>query len=260
MKTKTLCIIQARTGSTRFPRKVLKKVAGKTLLEHCISRVTQVASIDKIVVATTTHKRDDVLALLCKRIKISCVRGSETDLLDRYYRCSLAYPEYNTIVRITSDCPIVDPKVAESVIAIFYEKKLDYACNIDPETFPDGMDVEVFTKKALIEAAQKATLPSEREHMTQYIRKQKKFKKGNVSASHNWAHFRMTVDEPEDFDVIKFLLTHTTHDASYMDYIVLLSKNPDIMLKNMYITRNSGLLKSLQEDEKQKSKSKSQKK
>lgn len=246
---KTLCIIQARTGSFRLPRKVLKKVKGKTLLEHCLLRVQKVNSIDKIVVATTTNKNDEAIVKLCKKINVSYFRGSEKDVLDRYYQCSLQYPEYENIVRITSDCPLLDPAVSDEVIRYFFGNKLDYASNVfKKETFPDGMDTEIFKRSVLSEAAKKAKLPSEREHLTQYIIKRAKFKKGGVYAPYDWSHFRMTIDYPEDFEVIKFLIENSQPDAGYIDYIVLLTKYPDIALKNMHIVRNTGLLKSLKED------------
>jgi len=246
---KTLGIIQARTGSTRFPRKVLKKVEGKTLLEHCLFRVQKVNFLNKIVVATTTNKNDDVIVKICKKIGISYFRGSEKDVLDRYYKCSLQYPEYENIVRITSDCPLLDQAVSDEVIRYFFDNKLDYASNVfKKETFPDGMDTEIFKKSVLYEAAKKAKLSSEREHLTQYIIKRAKFKKGGVRAPYDWSHFRMTIDYPEDFKVIKFLIENSRPDAGYVDYIVLLTKNFDIALKNMHIIRNAGLLKSLEED------------
>lgn len=246
---KTLCIIQARTGSTRLPCKVFKKVKGKTLLEHCIFRAQKVNLIDKIIVATTTNKNDGAIVELCEKIGVPYFRGSEKDVLDRYYRCSLQYSEYKNIVRITSDCPLLDPAVSDEVIRYFFRNKLDYASNIfKKETFPDGMDTEIFKKSVLVEVAKKAKLPSEREHLTQYIIKHKKFKKGGVYATHNWSHFRMTIDYPEDFEVIKFLIENSKPNAGYMDYIVLLTKRPDIAIKNTHITRNTGLLKSLKED------------
>lgn len=244
-------------GATRLPGKVLKKVKGVTLLEYEINRVKKARRINKIVVATSDKKNDDKIEKLCQQIKIDCFRGSEDDVLDRYYQCALRYPAYDNIVRITGDCPLIDPIVIDEVIAYFKKYNFDYASNnfdvpgdTTKETFPDGLDIEIFKRKVLYEAAKKAKLPSEREHVTLHITKNKKYKKGNFSAPHNWSHFRLTVDTPADFLVIKFLIEKGGPNAGYLDYISLLTKNPEIMLKNMNIVRNEGLIKSLREDKK----------
>ena len=235
-------------GATRLPGKVLKKVKGVTLLEYEINRVKRAKKIHKIVVATTDKKPDDKIANFCRQKKISCFRGDEKDVLDRYYQCSLKYPGYDNIIRITGDCPLIDSVVIDGVIGLFEKGKYDYVSNVEKETFPDGLDIEIFKKSALHQAAKSAKLASQREHVTLFIRKSKKFKIGNLSAPHSWSHFRLTVDEPADFEVIKFVIKNSSPEASYLDYISLLTKNPRIMLKNMNIIRNEGLLKSLRED------------
>lgn len=255
MLQKTLCIIQARMGATRLPGKVLKKVKGVTLLEYEINRVKKAKGIDKIVVATSDKKNDDKIEKLCRQIKVDCFRGLETDILDRYYQCALRYPEYENIVRITGDCPLIDPAIIDEVIAYFEKYNFDYVSNnfdipgdTTKETFPDGLDVEIFKRAVLYESAQKAKLPSEREHVTLCMTKNKKYKKGNFSGANDWSHFRLTVDTPADFAVIKFLIEKGGSEAGYLDYISLLTKNPEVMLKNMNIVRNEGLIKSLKED------------
>lgn len=245
---KKLCIIQARMGATRLPGKVLLKVGETALLEYELRRVKLARRIDAIVVATTTAQADDAVAALCERLGIECFRGSEDDVLDRYGRCAEAHPDYPAIVRVTGDCPLIDPRVIDEVIDLFETEKLDYASNVLEETFPDGMDVEVFTREALFKAAQKARLLSEREHVTPYIRRQTGFKKGNVVAPNDFSHIRLTVDEPADFEVVSFLIEHSPEDAGYLDHIALLTKHPDIMLKNMHIKRNEGWEKSLKND------------
>ena len=244
----TLCIIQVRMGSTRLPGKALLKVAGVPLLEYEINRVKLAREIDKIVVATTTSKEDDVIQKLCVRIRVDCFRGKKNDVLDRYYKCALRYPTYEAVVRITGDCPLIDPFVIDRVISLFRKRRLDYASNIQKETFPDGMDIEVFTRKALAEAAMAARLPSEREHVTLYIRKKRKFKKANLAAEYDFSHIRLTVDQREDFEVVKFLIEHSSMNDGYLKYISLLTKNPEIMTKNTHIARNEGLKKSIKED------------
>lgn len=235
-------------GSTRLPNKVLMEVDAVPLLEYEINRVKLADKIEKIVVATTTKKEDDKIEALCQKLKIDCFRGAENDVLDRYYQCSLKYPQYKNIVRITGDCPLIDPKIIDQVIDFFEENNFDYVSNVEKETFPDGMDVNVFKREVLAEAAKKAKLMSEREHLTQYMHKSNKLKKGNFRAQHNWSHFRLTIDNPEDFEVIKFVIKNSQLTDGCLDYLSLLTKNPQIMLKNMHIKRNEGLLKSLRKD------------
>ena len=248
MKYNNLCIIQARTGSTRLPNKVLLKAGKVSLLEYEIKRIRQSKFIDKIVVATTVSKKDDIIEKLCKKNKVDCFRGSEEDVLDRYYQGSLRYPKFSNIVRITGDCPLIDPAIIDGVIDLFLKNKFDYASNVEKETFPDGLDVEIFKREALDEAAQRAKLASEREHVTLYIRNAKKYKKGNLSSEYDFSHFRLTVDEKEDYEVIKFLIKNSNIYDGYMKYVSLLTKNPEIMMKNIKIKRNMGLAKSLRDD------------
>jgi len=248
MKNNYLCIIQARISSTRLPGKVLKKVNGITLLEYEIKRVKKSKKIDKIVIATSDKKVDDIIERFCKKISINCFRGSEEDVLDRYYQCTLKYPKFKNIIRVTGDCPLIDSKVIDKVLVFFEKGKYDYASNVLEETYPDGMDIEVFSKPALEDAARNAMLLSEREHVTLYIRNNKKFKKGSIKAKKDYSGFRLTVDNQDDLAIIRFLIKNTEPNANFLDYISLLTKNPKIMLKNMHIIRNEGLLKSLKED------------
>ncbi len=248
MLQKNLCIIQARMGSTRLPGKILKKVGSISLLEYEIKRVQQSQKIDKIVIVTTVNEIDDEIEVLCKEVGIDCFRGSEDDVLDRYYQCALNYPKYNNILRITGDCPLIDPAIIDRVIIFFEDNNYDYASNVLKETFPDGMDVEIFKREVLENAAKEAKLNSDREHVTLYIRNNDKFKKGNLESEHDWSHFRLTVDEQKDFEVIKFLIESVDITVNFLDYISLLTKNPQVMFKNMHISRNEGLIKSLKND------------
>lgn len=248
---KNLCLVQARLRSTRLPGKVLMEVKGVPLLEYEISRLRLAKRIDKIVIATTTQTIDNKIAALAERLGVDCFRGSEDDVLDRYYQCSLQYPEYNNIVRITADCPLIDPVVIDEVIDFFEKNDFDFASNHQPpETFPDGIDVGIFKRSVLAVAAAEAKLKSEREHVPLYIMKSKKFKHGDFRSPYDFSHFRLTVDEKEDFEVIKFIIENSKIDAGYLDYIALLTKHPEVMRKNMHIARNEGLLKSLKEDAK----------
>lgn len=242
-KTDNLCIIQARLGSTRLPGKVLLKVGKKTLLQYEIERLQQAKNLDKIVIATGDNRENDAIAKLCRRIKVDCFRGSESDVLGRYYQCSLKYPRYKNIIRITGDCPLIDPAVVDEVIEYYQKNHYDYVSNVvvKEETYPDGMDVEIFSKNILFEAARKEKDPFSREHINIYMLRGRHIKRGSLSAGHNWAHFRFTVDYKEDFEVIKFLVKNCKLDASYLDYISILTKNPEIMVKNMHIIKNGGI-------------------
>jgi len=240
---KTICIIQARFNATRLPGKVLEEVSGMPLLEYEINRIKQAKKIDKIVVATTINDADDKIIELCKKIGVDYFRGSEADVLNRHYECSQKYPEYNIIVRITGDCPLIDPKVIDQVINFFEQGNYDYASNVAPPTYPDGMDVEVFTAAALDKAQKNANLASHREHVTVYIREDESNKIGNFEAEVDHSKYRLALDNPEDFEVIKFLIQNSKITDSYLDYISLLEKNPNILSINSSISRNEGLKK-----------------
>jgi len=250
-KMKNLCIIQARMNSTRLPNKVLMEVKGMPLLEYEIKRIKLAKKIDKIVVASSTNPSDGKIEKLCGKIGIDCFRGSEEDVLDRYWQCAKKYPRFSAIIRITGDCPLVDPAVIDETVSFFEANNFDFASNAMPgkETFPDGLDVEIFKREALEEAAAKAELPSHREHVDEYMLKNNKFHKGNLTASYDWSHFRLTVDTEEDFEVIKFLIERCKTNDGYLNYISFLTKNPGVMFKSMRLKRNeSGTSRSLIKD------------
>ena len=236
--TKNFCIIQARMGSTRLPGKVLLEVDGVPLLEYLIKRVKLAKKIDKIVVATGSNQENDPIEKLCLKLKIDCFRGSEKDVLDRYYQCLKNYPEYQNIVRVTGDCPLIDPKVIDQVIDLFEQGNYDYASNVVSPTFPDGMDVEIFRREVLEESAKKATTDFEREHVNEYLLGSDKFTKGNLKAENNYSKYHLTVDNEEDYLVVKFLAQNSKIDASYLNYVELLEENPEIKKLNAHINRN----------------------
>ena len=248
-----VAVIQARVGSTRLPKKVLLRLEGKTVLEHVISRVEASKKIDQIIVATTTAAEDQVIADLCKRIGIHVYRGSENDVLDRYYQAVLPFKP-NHIVRITADCPLMDPKVIDWVVTCHLNKKADYTANIFKETFPDGLDVEAFTFETLKRAWEEAALASEREHVTPFIRKRKDlFKQENIECGVNLGGKRWTLDNQEDFEFIKAVyeaLYSNNPLFSMEEVLMFLEQNPEIEIINSHITRNEGYQKSLENDKK----------
>ncbi len=247
-------IVQARMGSTRLPGKVLKKVCGKTLLELQNERIQMVAGIDRIVIATTVAAGDDEIVQVCTKNGIDCFRGSENDVLDRYYQaaCNLGCKPEDTILRITADCPLIDPQVVTSVLQLYDEAGADYASNTDPPTYPDGLDVEVFSFAVLARTWQEAALPSEREHVTPYIRNHPElFTQVNLKNDIDLSNLRWTVDEPEDFELVRLIfenLCFLKRDFLMRDVLELLDKNPNYEKINRSFVRNEGYQKSLLED------------
>lgn len=230
-------------NSSRLPGKALKKVNGTTLLEYMVTRVRLAKCVNKIVVATTTNKEDNQIEAVCRKIGVDCFRGSENDVLDRYYQCSLQYPKFNIVIRLTGDCPLVDPKILDQFVNFFNANKYDYispSAGFGQETFPEGVaEIEIFTKRALIKSAQEAEPASEREHITMFMRSCELFKKGVVVfEKRELSKYRLTVDEPGDFEVVKFLIENSKIGDGHLTHIGLLESHPEIAEKNMHIARN----------------------
>lgn len=244
-------MIQARMASTRLPKKIIKKIEGKTVLEHVIFRVKQIKNINKIILATTDKKEDDVLEKIAEKLDILVYHGSENDVLDRFYQTANLF-KIDPIVRITADCPLIDPEIAEKVINLYFKGNYDYVSNIHPPTFPDGMDIEIFNFKSLKKAWKEAKLPSEREHVTPYITKNPKiFKVGNLINAKDLSHLRLTLDEEEDFILIKKIYKELCPQNPFFgleDILKLLERKPELIKINQHIKRNEGYLKSLRED------------
>jgi spore coat polysaccharide biosynthesis protein SpsF len=239
-KRKVVIVIQARMQSTRLPGKVLKKVLDKPLLFYLIERLRSVANADRIVVATTQSKADDAIASYCKRNDIIFYRGDEKDVLGRY--CEAAKKNHaDIVVRITADCPLIDPAVVDKVIKFFLDHNFDYVGNTLSLTFPRGMDTEVFSMKTLEEADLAAKLESEREHVTLYIyRHPERFKLANVSYVQDKSDYRLTVDTKEDFDLIKKIIEklYTQNpDFTLEDILNLLEKNPKLSNINCHVAQ-----------------------
>lgn len=257
-----IAIIQARMGSTRFPGKVMKDLCGKPVLWHVVNRVSYAKLINQFVVATTTNKEDDVIAEFCKSKKINVFRGSSEDVLSRYCNCAKSICGEgggHYIVRITADCPLIDPVEIDKVIQLAIDRHLDYASNTHPITYPDGLDTEIFTVKALSDAHQNAKLPSEREHVTPYIINNPCTRQGNIVCPKDFSNLpqmRWTLDYETDYTFIKAIYQELYRKENgkgcfLMDDILqLLKEKPELMGINSHIPANEGYTKSLEEDKK----------
>ncbi len=245
-------IIQARMGSTRLPGKIMMEIEGKSLLARVVERVKCSNKIDRIIIATTNMPSDRKVSEFAKKESIACYEGSENDVLDRYYRASMEFkPE--VIVRITADCPLIDPEIIGNTIDFFYSGNFDYvSTGRIVSTFPDGLDTEVFKFRALKKAWKAAKLTSEREHVTPYIWKNEDmFKIGELKNNLDLSYMRWTVDEPSDLDFVKqiYKSLHKEGEVFHMrDILGLLEKTPGLLKINGNILRNSGYMKSINED------------
>jgi glutamate-1-semialdehyde 2,1-aminomutase len=229
-------------GSTRLPGKVLKEVNGIPLIAILFHRLSRSKKIDKTILATSDSKENDLLAKVVENLGFDVFRGSEADVLDRYYKAAKPYsPE--AIVRITGDCPIIDPILVDEVIRLYQEKDLDYACNTDPPTYPDGLDTEVFSFVALEATHRSAEEPFEREHVTPFIRTNVQFKRMNYANETDLSGERWTLDYPEDFEVIKNILNHFAPDLdfSWRNVLELKQSHPEYFQCNTGIKRNEGI-------------------
>lgn len=248
-----IAITQARIGSSRLPGKVLRTIDDISLLQIHLERIQQSQRVTKVKVATTLEPDAVEICAVAERLGIESYRGSTDDVLDRYYQTAQAeHPDY--IVRITSDCPLIDADVMDSVIDFAIDRKLDYASNTLLATFPDGMDVEVFTFSALEKAWKEATLQSDREHVTPYIWRNSSFKGGalfvadNLHSGQDFGDLRLTVDEKVDFDLIRLLISKLGRHASWKDYANYLISHPDVRAINQHIIHNEGYLNSITKD------------
>lgn len=229
-------VIQARTGSTRFPNKVLYQLAGKSVLSRMVERVNAARLVGQVVVATTYEKEDDAIFEICNTENIECFRGHPTDLLDRHYKAGLKY-NADAVIKIPSDCPLIDPRIIDRVIKYFInnQDKFVYVSNLHPATYPDGNDVEIIRMDVLKIAKFKAVKNYEKEHTTPFFwENPDKFRIGNVvwetgldfSMSHRW-----TLDYEEDYKFIKTVFEELYFNNPYFsldDILDLLKRKPEI--------------------------------
>lgn len=234
-----VAVIQARMGSTRLPGKVLKPIIGKPMLSHVVERTRRAAKVDKVVVATTTLEQDQPIVDLCMKRGWPYFRGSENDLLDRYYRAAVHFGA-DVIVRITADCPLIDPGVVDKVVGAYLEGRpqLDYVSNSHPHrTYPRGLDASAFSFDALRKAWTEDTNPAWREHATPYIyRHPQVFRLGGVGNAVDYSDMRWTVDTDEDMRFVRLVFAHFGHNRfSWGDVLPVLARHPEWLEINRHI-------------------------
>ncbi|MDD5593360.1 MAG: glycosyltransferase family protein [Candidatus Margulisbacteria bacterium] len=243
-------IIQARMGAKRLPGKVMKEILGRPLLFYSLERLKRIAAVDKIVVATTTEPADQAIYDYARELGVESFRGSEDDVLDRYYQAARAHG-LGVVIRLTADCPLIDPDISSEIIRFYLDnRKLD-AVRTGP-SYPEGFDTEIFNFKSLDKAWRKAELKSEREHVTPYIWKNEgQFNLKVLEFDRDLSQLRLTVDEASDWTVVSNVfenLYHENPDFRLKDILKLYDEKPELFSANQNIKRNEGYAKSLAED------------
>ncbi|MBI3021852.1 MAG: glycosyltransferase family protein [Candidatus Omnitrophica bacterium] len=250
---KVVGIIQARMGSSRFPGKTLYPVNGQPMLSWMLTRVAQARRLDHWLVATTDQVADEAIVSYCQDHRVPVFRGHELDVLDRYYRAARDAGA-GVVVRLTADCPLIDPRVIDQVIETFQLGTSDYVSNVTPlpSSFPDGMDVEVFSMAALNRAWRDAVKPSDREHVTFYMwQHPETFQLYRVEHEPDWSRYRLTVDSPQDLEVIEAIMKafspqHLT--TSMEELIAYLDQHEELRRRNHGIARDAGWQAAYQRD------------
>ena len=221
--------------------KIFMEINNKPLIWHVVNRLTYTELIDDIIVATTTDKKDDATEEWCKKNEINCYRGSEDDVLNRFYSAATAFP-CDVIVRVTADDPFKEPKIIDMIIKKLMDENLDLSCNVFPPSFPEGLDCEVFTFNVLETMEKTTNDPYDREHVTPYIyNNPDKFKIGNVTSSHQLSQFRWTIDNQEDYEMINTIYEKRTNEEEILlmeEILKILEENPEIAEINSNVKRS----------------------
>ncbi len=251
-KKKIICIIQARMGSNRLPGKAIKKISGVPCIDWVIQRASLSENIDEIWLASTKKKEDKIFKKVAKRFKINLFRGSTNNVLSRFYEIAMLSSGTH-FVRITADCPLIDHRIIDKAIKICVNKNFDYVSNTLDRTFPDGLDVEVFSKKALVKTYKKANHPFLKEHVTPYIHGQGpkilpkgNFKKFSIKNKSNYSNLRWTLDESTDLKFLNFLCKFINYDTDWNKIRLIINKNPTLLNINNKIKTNEGSKLSLE--------------
>jgi spore coat polysaccharide biosynthesis protein SpsF len=238
---RTVAIIQARTGSSRLPGKVLLPLLGLPILTRVVERVRRAKAVDEVVVATTHLAGDDAIAQLAADSGWALMRGSETDLLERYLKAASAH-NADVVVRITSDCPLVDPGLIDDVVRARHDAGVDYAANnLEPRTYPRGLDVEAFTRAALERADAEDRSPASREHATPYIyRHPEAFRLLRVASPEDESRYRWCVDTPEDYELVRRLYDTLGNDLfDWRAALAVMRNHPDWAALNQHVVQKA---------------------
>tara|TARA_B100000745_G_scaffold250077_1_gene172184 strand:- start:451 stop:1218 length:768 start_codon:yes stop_codon:yes gene_type:complete len=244
-KKKITVIIEARTGSSRLPNKVIAEIEGKPMIFYVIDRIKQIKSVEQIILATTQEKNDQILTEIAEQNSIETFIGDSVDVLNRDYQCALQN-NADPIIRITGDCPLTDPDIVEKMLQFYLKNNYDYVSNRINPKYPDGLDVEIFSFKTLQIAAQNAQWSSERELVTTYITKNPKiFKIFSYENQDDLSHHRWCIDEQKDLEFVRRIYSIMKPKTNFpMSRIMeILSKNPELTKINSGIMRNEGHLK-----------------
>lgn len=238
---KIIALVQARMGSTRLPNKVMKPIGGIPMIELLLARLSRAKELNQIVVATSMDSRNQPLVEHVKKLGYACEQGSENDVLERFVDAACKH-QADVVVRITGDCPLVDPELVDEVIRRFKAAGVDYFHNISPPTYPDGLDIEVCTFKALEQASRETNKPYDHEHVTPYLRESGRFKTATMQHSQDLSALRWTVDEPADFAVIEKVFQHfyPRTDFTWNDVLSFQLRQPEIFNINQHLNRNEG--------------------
>ena len=259
MSVKNLAIIQVRTDSSRLPNKALLPISGIPIIGYMLKRLKYSKLINKIIIATTNQSSDDKLCKYISSLDIDIFRGSKEDVLNRFYNAALEYDPL-TIIRLTGDCPLIDPYLVDELINFYYKNKSDYSWI--HETYAEGLDAEIFSFKTLSICNEKAKYLSEREHITQYIHNnQEKFKRTPLINVNDDKDIRIVVDEESDYELVSIIANHFNKSENRMNYSFddikrYLYNNQKLLNINCNIERNEGLKISLSKDRIFKSKDK----
>ncbi|QWD66555.1 aminotransferase class III-fold pyridoxal phosphate-dependent enzyme [Polynucleobacter sp. MWH-Aus1W21] len=238
---KVVAIVQARMGSTRLPNKVMKPINGVPMIELLLGRLSKATLVNQIVVATSIDDRNKVLVDHVQKIGYACERGSENDVIDRYIQAAKKH-QADVVIRITGDCPLVDPVLVDECVQQFLDQDVDYLCNNYPPTLPDGLDIEVFKLAALERAQEESDKPFDHEHVTPYLREPGKFKTATIKNTEDFSSLRWTVDEPVDFVVVEKVFNHfyPNTDFDWKTVLKLQLEHPEWFSLNQDIIRNEG--------------------
>ena len=234
---KIIAVVQARMGSTRLPGKVLMDLGGEPVLCRVVQRLRRAATLADVVVATTKSLKDEAIVRLCEERKINIFRGSEEDVLDRYYRTAEFYG-CDAVARITSDCPLIDPGLVDEVIREFLNQRAEYASNVLQRTYPRGLDTEVFTMGALNEIWRTAAEPHQREHVTpRFYERPDLFRLALVRGKEDHSRYRWTLDTQDDLQLIRAIYSHfgNRDNFTWRDAIDLMEQMPELHNINAHV-------------------------